>query len=220
MPQFKEYKLQNFGIEPMLELRGSLRILRNEIGLPLVFLIDENHDNSNNCIDKNIEDAKELIVNAEVVLIGVESLAGGKEWSIDDEDYCNNDFNGKFYKLQESNWKNNCTKFADELSIKHKSKIFGVESMGMMEKIEIDALEGNPYFQRDISTHPLNKVRSKHFIQTLFEHYNLLQTAGGNLILNCGRNHNTDIEEWIESGEIDAIAGYRANYLRLNSIVN
>lgn len=211
------FNLQNIGIETPLNLEGDLRILREEKGLPIVFLFDEHHENLNNCIDKNKENARELIDKGSIKLVGVESFAGGKAWDYDkqtyDELYLDRKFDECFIKL----YKSNCILFADCIIKINPNLITGVECWGMMRRIPYDFTEGKKYFGKEIATHHLHKERSKHFIETLFEKRNRLN-LDGNLILNCGSNHNTHIEEWINSGEIDEIAKFRANYVRINTI--
>ena len=215
MSHYKEYNFQDLGINLPLKLFGDSRILCGE--QPIVFLIDENHDNLNSCIDRNIQNAKELITNANVEIIGVESLAGGKEWDEETQNYVTDDCNEKYYKeVLLKQYKNNCPKFANDLCENYRHLIVGVESIGMTGKIEMDFQKGNPFYEQPVSSHPLHKERSKHFIKTLFEYYNSRQLIG-NLILNCGSNHNSDIEEWIRNGEIDAIANHKASYVRLNA---
>ena len=214
----KEYDLKNIGIDEPLELFGSLTNLSIYYKAPIVFLFDEHHGNKNDCIIKNIENAKSLINNVNIALIGVESLAGGTEWDEETGDYVTDDLNEKYYKEVIINgWKNNCTTFCDALSINNSHLIIGVESVGMMNKIEVDIYNDNPAdISNAITNHPLSKLRSKHFIKTLLEHYSSKQLTG-NLILNCGSNHNEHIEEWIKGGEIDEIVGVKATYVRINN---
>ncbi|HET6225103.1 MAG TPA: hypothetical protein VFF27_02420 [Bacteroidia bacterium] len=211
MPQLKKYNFMEVGIKSPLNLNGDLQTLRNEAGLPIVFLIDESHDNLNSCINKNIENAIELIKNADVRIIGVESRYGGKLWNEGDEEYEEENDNANDYK-------GGCTTFEDGLKEEYENYLFGVESFGIMSKIACSFGKGNGLDSIDkISDHHLNKLRSKHFIKTLFEHHQANEVKG-NLLLNCGRDHNTHIEEWIKSGEIDEIANHRANYIRINTI--
>lgn len=213
----KEYNLKTYGVELPVELIGRLTFLRTEENLPIVFLVDEHHGNPNSCIEKNIANAFELIEKAKVVLVGVESLAGGRSWDPENQEYSNDYFNKKFDDHLAKGYKNTVTKFADEVEKHSRSIVCGVESFGMMHRIGEDCLEGNFHFGKDVSLHPLNESRSKHFIETLFENYNL-KGLQGNLILNCGSNHNSHIEQWVINGEIDDIVGIRANYIRINTI--
>jgi hypothetical protein len=206
------YDLKNFGFDLTIELIGNVTFLRTEIGLPIVFLFDEHHGNLNNCIDKNIVNAIELIYNGNVVLVGVESLAGGKSWDIENRIYSDDYPNKKFDDLFIKEYKSSVTKFADEVKKVQNNSVCGVECYGMTHIISEDISLGNYH---DVKTHPLNIERSKHFLQTLFEN----DLNNGNLILNCGSDHITHIEEWILSEEIDNIAGYKANYIRINNII-
>lgn len=206
--------LKEFGIEEPLNIIGTHKILHIEKNATIVFLIDENHENLNGCFDSNIKNAKELINKANVVLVGVESLAGGLEWDKETENYVEDDSNSKLYEFYKSTWTNDCTTFADAIKINHSNKVVGVESMGMMDKIIEDDCNG---IYKDVTENPINNERSKHHIKTLLEKRNELGLEG-NLILNCGSNHNSDIEEWINSGDIEEITGFKASYIRLNTI--
>ena len=96
--------------------------------------------------------------------------------------------------------------------------LFGVECRDMLDKIQCDlSISDNIHYGNPVSLHPLNKDRSKHFIKTLFEHWNS-KGSTGNLILNCGLNHNNHIVEFIEDDHIENITGVKANYIRLNTI--
>lgn len=212
-----EYNLQHLGIVLPISLEGNLRILSEEIGLPTVFLFDEHHENLNSCIDKNIENAKELINKGDVVIVGVESLAGGKSWDSEKQRYSENYSNKKMDDYYANIYKSDHAKFINELNINYSKYIHGVESFGMMHRIGEDFLAGKDYYETEIPDHPLHKTRSEHFIRTLFEYYTL-KNLKGNLILNCGSNHNAHIEEWVNNNEIDEIVNFRANYIRINTI--
>lgn len=209
--------LSEFGIVEPIEIIGTYDILFFEKDAPIVFLIDENHDNLNNCIAKNIVNAFELIQNVNIAIVGVESLAGGKSWDFENRIYSESYPNKKFDDLFVKRYKSDCTKFADEIKKLNPSIICGVESFGMTHVIEEDFLPGGLFEGKEITDHPLNKERSKHFIKTLFEKRNELG-LDGNLILNCGSNHNSDIEEWVNNNEIHSITGFKASYIRLNAI--
>lgn len=214
-----DYILPNLGLQAIFNFQMKLQVLRYENGLPFVFLIDEHHGNLNDCINKNIFIAKEFIANENVVLVGVESKAGGKDWDEETNEYVTNDLKEKFYtEVLLRDFKSSCTKFADELSEEYSHLVFGVESIGMSDKVTSDiCYEKQENMSNAILNHPLTRERSKHFIKSLFEIYSK-NNLKGNLILNCGRNHNSDIQDLIKSGEIDKIAGLRANYIRINTI--
>ncbi len=217
MPQHKEDSLNDFNFLEKLELQGSLRILLEEKGFPIVFLIDENHDNLNNCIDKNVKNAIALIAKAKVDIVGVECFAGGKSWDSEKMEYSDNYFNKKLDDRYAESYKSSNIKFSDGLKLKFNNYIFGVESFGMVHRMGEDFAIGGKYYGTDVSAHPLNNERSKHFIRTLFEHHHD-NNLKGNLILNCGIHHNRDIENWIEKKEIEKIANQKASYIRLNTI--
>jgi len=220
MSQYKEDNLDELDFLMKLSLSGHPRKLRWGKVLPIVFLFDENHDNLNRCIDKNIENAKILIEFCDVSIVGVESLTGGKSWDSQNQVYSENYSEKKLDDHYSKIYKSGQTKFADELSRYFNDRIFGVESYGMQEKLHSDiVLPENEYYNTPVANHPLNAARSEHFIRTLFEYYG--HQESGNLILNCGSNHNNDIEKWIENGKIDEITSpYRANYIRFDTVCN
>jgi len=207
-----EYDFKRFGFEIPLQIIGSLDIIREEENLPTVLLFDEHHENLNNCIDKNIVNAIELISKGNVNRIGVESLAGGKSWDSQNQVYSDNYPDKKFDDKLASTYTSSSVKFAVEVRKYNSEIIYGVESFGMMHRLSLDFDIDNS----NVSSHPLHKERSKHFIQTLFENYDF---KNGNIfILNCGSNHNDHIEEWVANGEIDKIVGIKANYIRINTV--
>ena len=213
----QEYTFNLFNEYVTVTLYSLATVLRNEENLPTVFLLDENHDNINNCIDKNVDNAMELIAKANVRIVGVESLAGGKEWDRETQKYAENNYNEKWYEESVKLYKNSCTHFANEVKALYPGYVVGVESIGMMNRVADDY--SNNLHRKETGRHALMATRSAHFIKTLFEQYSS-KSDSYNLILNCGSEHNTDIENWINSGEIDEIAGTKANYIRINSINN
>lgn len=201
--------LKEFGIKEPINIIGNYRILHFEKDAPIVFLIDEMHHNQN-CINNNINNALELIQNANITLIGVESHSGGLKWDQYDQVYLEDEL----YKMEVVN---TCPDFANGLLINHEEKIIGVECSDMLDKIYCNQIVmDNPHYGKPIPEHPLNKERSIHFIKTLFEKRNELGLQG-NLILNCGSNHNLDIEELIINHKIDDIVDIKASYVRLNA---
>jgi hypothetical protein len=215
----KKWSFSTIGIETPIELFGNVTILRSGESFHTLFLFDESHDNINDCIDKNIENARILLFSANITLVGVESLAGGKEWDEDDQKYVPDNSNEKYYaEYILKDWKNNCTRFCDELCKSNPQVVVGVESVGMMNKIEVDLYDNNSVDSiKAIKEHPLQVERSRHFISTLFDVFGS-RSCCGNIILNCGSDHNNHIEEWIRNGEIDRIAGTKANYVRISTI--
>jgi hypothetical protein len=201
------FNLKDIGIETPLNLGGDLRILRAEKGLPIVFLFDEEHENLNGCIDENIKNAIALISKANVEIIGVESHSGGKQWDQYYQEYMDDE---EFDKSIDNIQVNNSPDFRNGLVKDYEDYLKGVECKGMLDKMECNS-------KISITENPLNIERSRHFIQTLFVKRKVLNLKG-NLILNCGRDHNTHIADWIANGEIDNIAGFRANYIRIDTI--
>jgi hypothetical protein len=214
-----EFNFKNIGIEKTLQLFGSLSILKFSNKSPIVFLFDENHNNENDCITKNIENAYTLIKDANVVLIGVESMAGGKEWDEEIGEYVTDNLNEKYYReIILKDWRNNCTTFSDSIGVNFSDLIIGVESVGMMNKTEVDIYNQSPLdIGSAIKNHPLSELRSKHFIKTLFEYYTSIKLKG-NMILNCGSNHISHIEEWVLNGEIEKLSDIKATYVRINNL--
>ena len=215
MLKSQEYNWTEYGLEQPLNLFGSIEILHIETNSPIVFLIDETHDNDIST-DYNVKNAVELITKANVDIIGVESHRGGRVW---DQYY------GKYLSTFEirsvKQYKaavNTYPYFALHIPVNYQDFVFGVECEGMLSKIHCNlAVDDNPYFGKPVVNHPLNIERSKHFIRTLFEIRERVNRKG-NLILNCGSNHNTHIKEWVDLGEIEIITECKASYIRLNTI--
>lgn len=205
----REYTFPDYGIERPVSLLGCVTPLLPGRGVPVVFLIDENHG-IDECIEQNIVNARALVQTAGVTLVGVESHRGGFEW-----------FEGKYSSRFDPGTNrmpvNRCPKFAEEMLKTHPGIVFGVECLGMSDEQECNcAVNDNPYFGKPIKDHPLDAARSQHFIYTLFE----MQTRhgrGGNLILNAGGDHNSHIEQWIKDGSIEARARRKAAYVRVRA---
>ncbi len=210
-----EIDLNILGIDLPINLYGSHQILRPELNLPVVFLIDEIHDNTNNCIEKNVENARELIDIANVKIIGVESMAGGRRWDYETECYDEDEYHDKYYAKEEKEFRGGNTLFADGVRAYNQNIVFGVESIGMSDTLERKLLNQEISIT-EVKDSPINKARSRHFIRTLFDYWKS-NSKNGNLILNCGADHNSHFEEWINNGEIDNIAGVKAAYVRLNT---
>ena len=196
------------GVDSPLDITGTITVLSEEPNLPFVFLFDEKHKDEI-CLKNNLLNAVQLLENTNVNIIGVESHSGGKQWDqyykvyLDDEDFDERDDN-----VITNEWPN----FAIELRENYANCIYGVECKGMFEKMYCNLVVND----NEILDHPLNKERSKHFIKTLFELRRLYEKSG-NLILNCGRDHNTHIVEMIRDNSITEITGYQANYIRFNA---
>lgn len=195
-------------IELLNELMGDFKMLNFEEGLPIVFLFDENHDNEDNCIVYNIHNAKILIEKANVQIIGVESLGGGTEWDEYDREYIEQDQIDKSYEEALEIFKSGCTMFADNLSIDYPQLIQGVECIGMFNKIHTSG----PQKER----HPLNVRRSQHFLKTLTDEY-CKKGLVGNLILNCGMDHNSDIERFIKNSMLNDFLNVMCSVVRINT---
>ncbi|MEJ8841513.1 hypothetical protein WG954_03905 [Lacibacter sp. H375] len=205
-----QFELDDLGIQHTLNIVGHLDILQVIEGPPIVFLIDEKHHDQS--IKINVLNARELIKFASVEVIGVESHEGGFEWDESDETYYE-EFNDGNINNQQTN---TCPEFANSLKELLITNIYGVECRGMLNKIECDLFDQSLFDANSIVNHPLQLGRSKHFIQTLFGH-KIRNNKKGNLLLNCGSNHNSHIEQWIKSGEINAITNHPASYIRLNA---
>lgn len=206
---------KDLGLHTNLNLFGSINILNIEPNKPIIFLFDENHD-IEDCINRNIKNAETLIKRANVVIVGLERLPGGKEWNPDSMDYVRemrsqDNFNPQPYDSHPLHPNHNL--FSDWIKNNYPFLLQGVESRGMHDMIDTDCYEG----KYTVENHPLNQERSKHFIQTLFDAYSS-RGLNGNMILNCGLQHNNDIENWISSEEITDITGRKASFIRINTI--
>jgi hypothetical protein len=194
--------------EVLANLEGTSEILHFEEEVPIVFLFDEEHHNME-CKRANIRNALSLINEANILLIGLESRLGGRNWSEKNEEYDDERYN-LFYNCE-------FKEFEEALMINHPEKLTGVESIGMRTKI-LDLWGKGEIDQHTMPDHYVNMLRSKHFIRTLFEEYRSNHYEG-NLLLNCGQDHNTHIANWIVESKIDKITGQRASYVSINTIV-
>ncbi len=178
---------------------------------PIVYLIDERHHH-NDSIDDNIRIANQLIANNNVRLIGLESHYGGYEY-----DNGENRYKYKAYVkalATSDNIANDCLRFEEGLIGENFTKV-GVENEGLSTKMEVE-VSSNPLYGGRPQLHINNIYRSLHFIITLFEEYRR-RNIDGNLILNCGSNHNNHIQKFIEQRIIDGITGTPASYYRIRS---
>lgn len=204
-----KFNLQEIGMPQILELYGNVRIIRKIENAQIIFLFDENHDNPNDCFNKNIENAKELIDKANIGLIGVEGITGGKEWDQYNECYTNkNEGQTKISTHLE---------FASSILEEHPNLVVGVDSFGLCGKIESDFAVNHPRaINREVRTHPFQKERSKHFIRTLID-IKKNKNIVGNMILNCGSDHNNHIRDLINCTEFDEQNISDITFVRLNS---
>ncbi len=206
--------LEKLGLDVNTNLIGKIELLSfDENATTILFLFDEHHENLNDCINNNILNAIELIENGNVNIVGVESLAGGESWDCENQIYSDDYQNKKLDDVFAEKYKSSCTKFADNLALYSKDVIFGVECFGMMHSIVEDISLGK-YI--DVISHPLNIERSKHFVKTVVNNYPLKK---GNMIINCGSNHNNHIAKWVKSGEIDQLIEMKINYVRINTMI-
>ena len=203
--------LVELGLDERIKLFGKCKILRKSDGSgPIVYLFDEDHDNLE-IKQKNAENALKLLDNGNVKLIGVESKLGGRNWNENEEAYDEE-------RYDESLRMSKSKEFEEFIIAKHPDKIFGVESIGMFNKIG-ELIAKGKLDSKKMDDHPINKLRSQHFITTLFEWRRKLN-KGGNMILNCGITHNDHIADMIAREEIDNIVGGTATYVRINAITN
>lgn len=201
----------------IISILGWIKIIKYIEGLPTVFLFDEQHGNLNECIDKNILNALLLIESSNISLIGVESKAGGVEWDLDTKDYVKEEIPDRTYLDAIKMFTSACVEFEKGLP-SHSNIIIGVESERMHGQITIEVGNLPKEEQNDaIASHHLTIRRSEHFIRTLAAEY-VIRGLSGNLILNCGKNHNSRIETWIRNGEIDEMLPKRFNFIRINTI--
>lgn len=187
------------------KLSGVVRLIKYEDGAPVIFLFDENHDNPNSSIEKSIENAKMLINEANIILVGVESLAGGSYW--DNVSECYEEDPDKHYREDVRKFTNGCTTFADGVNKFGESLIVGVESVEIHYRVS--GVDENERMR-------LHELRTKHFIKTLLEEYRN-QGGSGNMILNCGMDHNSRIEKWVENGGVDEMTNSQFTYVRINT---
>jgi len=204
-----EYLLQKYGMAEPIKVFGAVTQLLPRRNVPIIFLIDENHG-SVKCIEQNLANAGELVQKAAVTLIGVESRYGGQEWD---------DSEGSYKRSYDAGDKlvaaNTCTTFADRMS-SSAAKVRGVECFGLVGQMECESLPGGSWHGKPIKDHPLNEIRSEHFVRTVLELRSSLRLTG-NIILNAGGNHNSHIEGWVRDGTIEAKARQEAAYVRVRA---
>ena len=209
----REYTFPDYGIEHPVSLIGRVTPLLPGRGVPVVFLLDENHG-IDECIEQNIANARALVQSAGVTLIGVESHAGGFLWD---------DYEGKYYPFDQKRYDNGddlsplntCPTFADRLRGSG-ATLVGVECRGMLNQQECDFAPGNEWHGKPAGDHPLNVLRSEHYIRTLLE-MRSQRGLTGNLILNAGGAHISHIEQWIRNASIEAKAKGKAAYVRVRA---
>ena len=190
---------------------GNIIYRRGGVVCPTVYLIDEHHHH-NGSIDDNIRIANHLIANNNVRLIGLESHYGGYEYDNGTHRYDYNCYRDPLATVD--NIANNCLRFEEGL-VGNNFILVGVENEGLSTEMEIEVAT-NPLYGGHPQLHVNNIYRSIHFIKTLFEEYRR-RNVDGNIILNCGSNHNNHIQMFIEQRIIDGITGTPANYIRIRS---
>lgn len=204
--QCNNYDLQSCGIKKTIHILGDLQVLLPSAYAPVVFLIDERH--ADDCINQNLQNAKELAEHCEILFAGVESGYGGWEW-----DDLNHIYTKKFNAGSNAIGANKCPQFAQSLE-KLGVLPLGVECQGLANELECDLADNpNGGMVRD---RPYNLKRSEHFIRTIFQLRKGL-ARNGNVILNVGGDHNTHIAEWVRNGSIQLKTGCKAAYVRLRA---
>jgi hypothetical protein len=199
--------LQDYGLTQPINIVGQIERLLPGQGVPIVFLIDENHG-SDECIKQNIANATELVLKTGVTLIGVESHRGGLEWS----DYDEGKYTTGFDMGENQEPVNTRPQFADNMRAS-RAKVLGVECLGMSNQQEPDFYEGGSWHGKPMKDHPLDRQRSEHFVRTLFE-LRRRHKLDGNLILNAGGDHISHIAGFIKDGIIETLAQQKAAYVR------
>jgi hypothetical protein len=208
--------------ESLSNLEGTSEILYFEEGLPIVFLFDENHDDEN-VIQRNIINAGSLIDNADVELVGVESRFGGQFWSEKTRTYGGPPNEIRLYNDQVELANNQNALIATRINMFERwvNQIEGITFTGIdslnMTNVISDLWNNREINEETMVNHPINIMRSIHFIKTILEVHNDEQ-INGNIIINCGRDHNIHIENMINNPEIEIISAHRASYVRINTI--
>jgi hypothetical protein len=188
-----EYDLTDLGIADPLNIEGALTKLRVVAGAPVVFLLDEHH-NTPLTITQNIQNAEELVNEADVTLITSESHFAGMAAGV-------------------ATRHNLTPQFAEHFAGQAGLVVEGVESEELSLQLNLDV--GNVIWPGiTVRTHPNDRIRSHYFIGGLFR-ARRQHALDGNAILNAGGHHNDDIAEMINWGEIDALVGVVASYVRI-----
>lgn len=184
-----KHEYPSLGID--VEFDGTLTVLREVDGAPIVFLLDERH--GHDVVLRNIE-IGDIVIPNRVAVIGAESHFA--YLSVDEKSAANED-----------------PRFANHF-LTQKRCVVGVESEQLYEVQRKEFATGEWPVLR---THPFNYLRSHFFLAPLFYAWRKLGAAKYHLLLNVGRVHNDDIAKMIERGEIDEIAGQQASYVRIRS---
>lgn len=206
-----KHDLRIYGIPEPVDLVGNVAPVFAVQNLPIVFLLNENHSIPD-CIQQNVANARELVRNANVTLVGVESHQGGCEWDDYDECYYNPE---RFNPGTDPHPVSEHPEFANSLRDSG-ATVVGVECLGMANKEHCDFAPGGQWHGRAERDHPLNRSRSEHFLKTLFELWRR-NGGAGNVILNAGGDHISHIEDWIKDGTAERIAGQKATYLHIQA---
>ena len=165
------------------------------VGRPTLYLIDEYHHDDLST-DANIKWVSSWIDPGEA-LIGVEGFSGGEDYH-------------PLLALHKDSERpvglerqiGGYPRFAHALSEKG-YRVEGVDS----ESIQEDILENPMDSAESLSRDPRHESRSKHFVETLLIRANELQEFG-DLVLNCGAEHNDDVEKFIYAKSVPDLANY------------
>lgn len=171
-----------------------------------IYLFDEYHG-CDDCTDENIRHA-EYLLDRSVVLAGVEGFAGGRRYDSQDGEYVDEWVSGE---CTDATQIGSYPNFANALMEKG-HRVTGVDCRGLSDEIEIDIVEGR-FSPEDVAEHPNQRRRSIHFLTTLITEADN-RDLGGDLLLNCGSDHNMRIQEMLMSGKTPDPEWESYNYVR------
>ncbi len=185
------------------------RVLRTNPGAPTLFLLDEFH-HCDACTDDNVRIADRLFKSG-VRLAGVEGFNGGREWV-----YHGQQQPHYTERVVSGDVRGTCgisdyPRFAEQL-LELALPVVGVDCAGMCDQAEVEMYEGTWKTGR----HPNHHRRSLHFVATLFATARA-EGVTGDLLLNCGAEHNADIETLARSREPLPADWPNWNYIRVRS---
>ena len=186
------YNLSHLGIAQPVNIEGVVIELHSD-GMPVLFLIEEHHTTPE-CIAQNIANLTQLVANADVKLIGVEShvLGDAAPGTV-----CND-------HPEVANT------FLNQAGV----TVVGVESAELCNQIEEDIFDG--FWATGANTHPNNYLRSYFYLAGLFR-FRRERGLDGNLALNAGRAHIDHIEKMVRCGRADELAGQAVAYVRVRA---
>lgn len=185
-------------------------VLRSTPGAPTLFLLDEFH-HCDACTDDNARIADSLFSSG-VCLVGVEGFEGGREWVYHNQQ-------PQYSQRVVSDVVSRTTGISDYPRFAQKlldlsRPVVGIDCAGLCDQVEVEMYEGT--WLPSMGRHPNHHRRSLHFVGTLFAAATARRVSG-DLLLNCGAEHNADIERIVRGPGPLPSDWLDWNYVRIRS---